>query len=108
MKLDKEQVQRIDDFLKGLGFEYVDIRLEMLDHISTTIENEINDLESFFEDKKLNSDYLRYLLSKKNFYKEIYNKQVKSLFWSNVKNIFKDLYRQLFITNNFVFLKSNF
>ena len=41
MKLTKEQIQYIDDYLRQSGVVYWDVRLELLDHIATGIEEKI-------------------------------------------------------------------
>ena len=41
MKLTKEQIQYIEDYLKHHKVKYWDIRIELLDHIVTTVEDKI-------------------------------------------------------------------
>jgi hypothetical protein len=50
MKLSKEQLQYIDDYLKRSGVIYWDVRTELLDHIATAIEVEMTKEESTFEE----------------------------------------------------------
>lgn len=38
-ELTTEQIQRIDDFCEQWGVNYYDVKMELVDHISTTIEN---------------------------------------------------------------------
>ena len=38
MKLTKEQINYIDDYLKHHKVKYCDIRIELLDHIVTTVK----------------------------------------------------------------------
>ena len=38
MELTKEQLQQIDERLKSGGIKYWDLRLEMIDHIATDLE----------------------------------------------------------------------
>lgn len=47
MKLSKEQITYIDDYLKYHKVKYWDIRIELLDHIVTTVENKIEQGISF-------------------------------------------------------------
>lgn len=41
MKLSKNQIEFIDKFLKRNGFEFVDIREEMIDHIASAVEEKM-------------------------------------------------------------------
>ncbi len=41
MKLTEEQLQQIETYLNNNDIEYIDLHLEVLDHISTDIENEM-------------------------------------------------------------------
>ena len=60
MKLTKEQIQKIEDYLTNKDVEYIDLHLEVLDHISTDIENIMTenkvDFNNAFEDVKLKWD----------------------------------------------------
>jgi len=49
MKLSKENIQFIDTYLKNSGVFYFDIRMEMLDHIATAVEDkmETEDLDFY-------------------------------------------------------------
>lgn len=73
MKLNKEQLQEIETYLTKKGVKYIDIRFEILDHISTDIENlmEIISFEEAFEKVKLKW--------KKNFVN-------RSSFWLGITN----------------------
>ena len=41
MKLSKEQIQYIDEYLNRSGVQFWDVRLELLDHFSTGIEEKM-------------------------------------------------------------------
>lgn len=43
MKLTKEQIDFIDNYLKNSGVNYIDIRYEMVDHIATELEMNLAD-----------------------------------------------------------------
>ena len=47
MELTKEQVQKVENYLNTKGIDYIDIRLEVFDHI-------VSDIESKIENEKLN------------------------------------------------------
>ncbi|CAM1352098.1 hypothetical protein [Tenacibaculum crassostreae] len=95
MKLTKEQVQRIDSFLQGIGADYIDIRLEMVDHIASEIEEKVEDVEEFFDNKKFQTHFVKYMLSRKDKLIDQYNKQEKRLTWFCLILIFKDFLKQL-------------
>lgn len=82
MKLSKENIQFIDNYLKNSEVIYYDIRLEMLDHISSAIEHKI-ELENidFYDAFK---GYM--VVNKKDILKG--NKDGKSVSYS--KEIFKN------------------
>ena len=58
MKLTKEDIKIIDNYLKEKNIKYLDIRAELLDHLATEFEEKSN--YSLIED---------YLLSKADFIK---------------------------------------
>lgn len=41
MRLSKENIQFIDNYLKNSGVSYFDIRMEMLDHVATAVEQKM-------------------------------------------------------------------
>ena len=49
MELTKEHIKRINDFLEGIGIEYIDIRFEMVDHIASEIKNKVDDKNLFLK-----------------------------------------------------------
>jgi hypothetical protein len=95
MILSKIHIKRIDDFLIRLGFEYIDIRYEMVDHIASDIESNIKNIDLFFEKKQFGGDFLRYMLNRKSKLETSYKKQVLSKskhdYWFFLKNIIKKL-----------------
>ncbi|WP_028891517.1 hypothetical protein [Tenacibaculum sp. 47A_GOM-205m] len=94
MELTKEQIQKIDLFLEGIGIEYIDIRFEMVDHIATEIENNIEDTNAFFEGKGFQVPFIKYMLSRKKALKNRYKKQTKKLHWHYTKAILKDILKK--------------
>ena len=42
MKLTKENIQFIDNYLQAAGVIHIDLRVEMIDHVASEIENRIN------------------------------------------------------------------
>lgn len=104
MELTKEQIQRIDSFLEGIGIEFLDIRFEMVDHIAAEIEEKVTNIPAFFENRKMQTPFLKYMLSRKKEFIKNYEKQEKKKFWSTFGLIFRDI--KLFFTkvNNVLFL----
>lgn len=91
MELTKKQIQQIDTFLEGIGMEFMDVRYEMVDHIAAEIEEKVSDKATFFENRKLQTPFLKYMLSRKNELIKNYEKQEKKKFWSTFRLIFKDI-----------------
>jgi hypothetical protein len=60
MKLTKEQIQEVEGYLKNKDVDYIDLHFEVLDHISTDIENLIIekqfDFNGAFDEIKLKWD----------------------------------------------------
>ncbi|SDS44173.1 hypothetical protein [Winogradskyella sediminis] len=71
MKLTKEDIQFIDDFLKNKKIKHLDIRVELIDHLATEFEE--CSAYVFIED---------FLLSKVDFILEFDKKQKKAIHWS--------------------------
>jgi len=95
MHLKKEYIKRIDSFLERLGCEYVDIRYEMVDHLASEIEQNVNDYDDFFRKNKMKGKFLGFMLRKKDELYKNYLKQSKKLFWLNFKHIFKLIFNEL-------------
>ena len=111
MKLSKDQIKYIDDYLKYHKFKYWDIRFEVLDHIVNTVEDKMEQgitfddamievHQSFGNSMKMfwntgveysifaNGDgYKNLILSKKN---EL-NKKYRNLVFKEFKNFFKSV-----------------
>ncbi|CAM1361691.1 hypothetical protein [Tenacibaculum xiamenense] len=96
MELTKLQIQQINNFLEAIGIEYMDIRFEMVDHIASELEDTIENLDEFFEDNRLHTPFLKYMMSKKESYKKKYDRIVKRKFWSDSISILKDVLIQTF------------
>ncbi len=76
MKLTKEEIKYIDSFLKKKKIKYLDIRVELLDHLATDFED--NSSYSFIDD---------YLLSEEVFIKNFAKKQQRTIHWSYQKQL---------------------
>ncbi|SEH83198.1 hypothetical protein SAMN02927937_01670 [Paenimyroides aquimaris] len=91
MKLTTEQIQQVDQKLIDFGFTFMDIRIEILDHILCLIETKENldfkqALDTVFEEQK---DYL---------------KTQKLTQWSNVISQRVSLLKDIFLNPVFIFL----
>ncbi|MCV6630453.1 MAG: hypothetical protein OIF50_11425 [Flavobacteriaceae bacterium] len=49
MQLNKDQIRFIDNYLYNSGVEFLDIRMEMVDHIATALEQDIASNQSFYD-----------------------------------------------------------
>ncbi|PHR73178.1 MAG: hypothetical protein COA67_03150 [Lutibacter sp.] len=90
MNLSKEQIQFIDNYLKGQGIKFWDVRIELVDHIASKLEKS--------KDLILNRTYLikefgtRVTLEKLVDEKQkIINKKYRKLYFKEMINFFKDI-----------------
>ena len=104
MQLTQEQTKRINDFLEGIGVEYIDIRYEMVDHIASKIEEKVNDTEAFFENQRFQTIFVKYMLSKKDALQKKYQKIVKRKFWTDTKKISVNAFKEGIKVKNLTFL----
>lgn len=108
MELTKEQIQQINNFLEAIGMHFVDIRIEIIDHIASEIEHNVTNIDSFFENQRLHTPFLKYMLSKKTDFKHRYDIIVKKKFWSDTLVIGKDLIKQLAKARNSLIISITF
>ena len=104
MQLTQEQTKRINDFLEGIGVEYIDIRYEMVDHIASEIEEKVSDTDAFFENQRFQTIFVKYMLSKKDALQKKYEKIVKKRFWADTKTISKNMSIETLKIKNLLFL----
>ncbi|PZW44233.1 hypothetical protein LX95_00567 [Mesonia algae] len=48
IKLGQEELEFIDNYLKNSGVEYIDVRLEMLDHVASAVEAKMKEKQTDF------------------------------------------------------------
>ena len=126
MKLSKEQIQYIDDYLKHHKFKYWDIRFEVLDHIVNTVENKMKEgisfddamievHKSFGNSMKMfwNTGVEYSIFANGNGYKKLIqnkkkelNKKYRNLMFKEFKNIFRS-YSSLVILLVLVLIEIN-
>lgn len=103
MELSKEQVKYIDVHLKKMGIKYWDLRIEMLDHIISNIEND-TEFEDFEEAFKKSLSKLGWLgrLSYLNTdgWKNV-NKKYRKEYHNGFINFFKSLKNVLIFLSSF-------
>lgn len=104
MELTQEQTKKINDFLEGIGVDYIDIRHEMVDHIASEIEEKVSDTDAFFENQRFQTIFVKYMLSKKDALQKKYQKIVKRRFWADIKTISKDILRLSIYPKNLIIL----
>ena len=104
MELTNWQTRQINNFLESIDVAYIDIRYEMIDHIATEIEENVEDIDTFFEHKGFQTQFLKYMLSKKDALKDKYKRIVKRRFWADFKLICKNILREFIKIKNVIFL----
>lgn len=84
MKLTKENITFIDNYLKNSGVKYIDIRYEMIDHVAAAMEEKEGDfLENFRVYMARNKKYL--MQSNRQFAKAAGRRALRLLLQSMVK-----------------------
>ncbi len=84
MKLTKDDIKFIDNYLKKSGVNYIDIRYEMIDHVAAAMEEKEGDfLENFRVYMARNKKYL--MLSNRQFAKAAGRRALHLLLQSMVK-----------------------
>ena len=92
MKLNKEQIDQIDNYIVACGIKWYDVRAELVDHFANSLENKLDENSSLDfkqaiinEHKKFSDCGFKKLLKtkieavEKQFYKQIF-KHMKSFF----------------------------
>jgi hypothetical protein len=110
MKLTKEQIQYIDDYLKHHKVNYWDVRIELLDHIVTTVEAKIDKGISFDDamievHKSFGNSMKRFWNTGVEYSIFAYGEGYKQLIQTKRKQINKK-YRNLYFKEIYNFLKS--
>ena len=86
-KLSKEELEFIDNYLKNSGVEYIDVRIEMLDHVASAVEAKMEaEHIDFYEAFK------SYMIANK---KELLTSSTKYS-WSIDKTLLLMIFRNLF------------
>lgn len=80
MKLSQENIQFIDNYLIKLKVKFVDVRLELIDHLA-----------SDFEASNKEEQLVDYLKSKIDFIKDFEKKRQKTIHWSYQREMWRRL-----------------
>ncbi|WP_292948693.1 hypothetical protein [Olleya sp. UBA1516] len=80
MKLSQQQINQIDNYLIKLKIKYVDVRLELIDHLAS-------DFEASNKEEQL-EDYLK---SKIDFIQDFEKKRQKTIHWSYQREMWRRL-----------------
>lgn len=93
-KLSREEIQKIESLLLKLNIKFIDVRLELTDHLATEFEQ--------------NSEYVLledFLKTKVNFIKDFETKRQKTIHWSYQKKLWNRLamffYKPIYIPITF-------
>lgn len=78
MKLNQDQIQYIDNYLQFIGVKFIDVRLELIDHLATEFETE--------SEYVLLGDFLR---TKANFVRKFEKQWDRSKHWGYQKSLLK-------------------
>ena len=85
MKLTKEQIKQIDNYIFTCGIKWYDVRAELVDHFANSLENKL--------DENPNIDFKQAIINEH----EIFSDNVfKKLLKTKIKAVEKKFYKQLF------------
>lgn len=90
MELNKEQIEHIDCVLEKKGIQYWDLRIEMIDHIVSDIENHAtsDNFKKEFENALIRVKWNKSLLSENKVGWKNVNKRYRNLFKKELLNFF--------------------
>lgn len=94
MELTKEQIQQINNYLKEAGIKYWDIRIEMIDHFASKVENNTIELNEESLKKEFGHGYIS--SNKIQTRLKAINEKYRNLFLQEIISFFKS-FRGLFI-----------
>lgn len=101
MKLTPDQILFIDNYLCNSGIYYADVRQEMIDHVASAIEAQLNQNDSL----DFYSCFKNYMVQNKKELLDSLRQYKKQVTWSIFKRFFKHLFGKTgFYTNLTVFL----
>jgi len=103
MELSTKQLQKINNFLEAMDVEYIDIRMEMIDHLASEIEENITNIPAFFEEKGFHTPFLKFMMSKKSSLLKEYKNLVKKKKWADYRVIIKKSLLKMLTLQNSLF-----
>lgn len=120
MKLTKEQIQQIDNYIFSCGIEWFDVRMELVDHFANSLEHKLEENPSLDfkqaivnEHKSFSDQGFKKLLNtktkavEKQFYKQVF-KNLKSFFKLPKIFISASIFYALVLIMNLFANKENF
>jgi hypothetical protein len=104
MELNKEQIEHIDYVLEKKGIQYWDLRIEMIDHIVSDIENHAtsDNFKKEFENALIRVKWNKSLLSENKVGWKNVNKRYRNLFKKELLNFFLSTRKSLLIIAFFI------
>jgi len=88
MKLSKDQIQYIDDYIAAAGVEWYDVRTELVDHFANILEGQIKDDPNLHLKKELTKIHKQF---NNNGFKELINTKTKEVERKYFKSVSKYL-----------------
>lgn len=105
MELTKQQIQFIDNRLENEGVKYWDIRIEMLDHVVSDIEQKLKSENSEYEFKEMVQESFISLGWKENFngggFEKVISARLK-MYNKNQNKNFKQYFKETFLKLNYI------
>ncbi|MGK0413046.1 MAG: branched-subunit amino acid transport protein [Polaribacter sp.] len=105
MELTKQQMQYIDHRLENEGVKYWDIRIEMLDHVVSDVEQKLKPENSKYEFKEIVQESFENLGWKENFngggFESVLASRLR-IYNKNKNKKFKQYFKETFFKPNFI------
>lgn len=92
MKLTKEQIKYVDDYLKNKGIKFWDVRLEMVDHLVSDMESHKGsvDFDSLFKQSLINANWHNNLKKVNQESMKSVNRIYRTKLWKEMLSILKN------------------
>jgi len=109
MNLDKEQLHHIREFITQKGFNYVDVQMEILDHVASAVEERMNDNDTLSFDQALKETHQSFGVMGFSVISDgiinALSKKYSRVFWRKFATPFGPKYIVLIIASLFVLYK---
>ncbi|WP_113639138.1 hypothetical protein [Nubsella zeaxanthinifaciens] len=108
-QLDKTQIDYIKNYILKKGIRYVDVQMEILDHVASAVEEKMGLNESLTLDQALKEVHQSFGIfgfsSLEDAIVNGMNKKYNSIFWANFKSFFDFKYLTLLLLTGILFYK---